>query len=374
MKVSNRLLILSIILVLTITFSIPKSFSDSEFDTKLEFAASLEETLGHFWAIEKNLDDKNAELALVHATHPISELYDLMKPQLQETDPMLDTKVRTTLLELQHKATTTVSRQQAQKAIDDAKDVVEVARNTIVGEKLSQDPMFKMKLMQNLLETSINEYGEAVENGKIYEMAEFQDGSAFVWRSQQIFNSIKNTIDEHAVEEMDESFAQLQSIFEHKDTPENMATTTKAIIHEIDEVLGEANPDKELTHYVENIRSLLSQTKTEYANGNNDLALSLSTKAYLDNFEYLEAPLVDAGEKELMEEIETMMRIELRDLIKNNASQEEVNNLVDTILIKMDTVAVIVPEFGTVVLIVLMTGIVSTILLSRTKINFIQKI
>ena len=57
------------------------------YDEKLEFAGYLEESLGHFWAIEQNLDDNNAELALVHATHPIAELYLLMKPELVEANP-----------------------------------------------------------------------------------------------------------------------------------------------------------------------------------------------------------------------------------------------------------------------------------------------
>ena len=67
--------------------TVPVAFADSE---KVEFAAYVEETLGHFWALEQNLDDNNAELALVHATHPIAELYNLMKPHLQATDPQLD--------------------------------------------------------------------------------------------------------------------------------------------------------------------------------------------------------------------------------------------------------------------------------------------
>ena len=64
--------------------------ADLSYDEKLAFAGNLEETLGHFWAVEKNLDEHNAELALVHATHPVAELYDLMKPDLQAKDPKLD--------------------------------------------------------------------------------------------------------------------------------------------------------------------------------------------------------------------------------------------------------------------------------------------
>jgi hypothetical protein len=66
--------------------------------------------------------------------------------------------------------------------------------------------------------------------------------------------------------------------------------------------------EEELQEYVENIEELRMQVKTEYENGNSDIAFSLATKAYLDNFEYLETPLKEAGQEELVEEIEIMMR------------------------------------------------------------------
>ena len=74
-----------------IVLSTPLAFADSDRDAKLEFAGTLEETLGHFWALEMNLDENNAELAIVHATHPISELYGTMSEHLQ-TNPDFDQK------------------------------------------------------------------------------------------------------------------------------------------------------------------------------------------------------------------------------------------------------------------------------------------
>lgn len=52
--------------------------------------------------------------------------------------------------------------------------------------------------------------------------------------------------------------------------------------------------------------------------------------------EYLEAPLVKSGQ-DRMKELETMMRIDLRDKISNNASASEVSQQVDAIILKMDT-------------------------------------
>ncbi len=166
----------------------PMVFADSERNEKLEFAGTIEETLGHFWALEMNLDENNAELAIVHATHPISELYETMSEHL-EANPEVDQKLRQILLELKDKASTDVTRAQAQLAIDDAKEIIQEAREIVVGHELSDESEFKMQLINQLLETSKVEYREAVADGIIEKMAEFQDGSAFIWQSQQIFST-----------------------------------------------------------------------------------------------------------------------------------------------------------------------------------------
>ena len=361
-------------LILSTTFT-PFVLADSTTESKLDFAAGLEETLGHFWAIEQNLDDKNAELALVHATHPIAELYDTMKPTLQASSPSLDTQVQTTLLELKDKATIDVSRAQAQQAIDDAKGVVQIARQTIVGSELSNDPNFKIELMKTLLETSIAEYGEAVSNGIIEEMAEFQDGSAFVWRSQQIFDEIKSDIDSHMAEEMEEYYTDLWAAYDKRAEPSQIETLAGGIIHEIDEGLGAESEEQDLLEYVENIQNLIEQTQQEYSQGNSDIALSLATKAYLDNFEFLESPLVEMGEEELMEEVEIMLREELRNMIKEGATVQEVTSQIDAILVKMDDVAVVVPEFGTIAVMILVVAIISIIsVTARSKLSLSPKI
>ena len=343
---------------------------DKTNESKIEFASSLEETLGHFWALEQNLDGKNAELALIHATHPVAELYDSMKPVLKASDPNLDAKVQQTLMDLQNKANTKVSRAQAQQAIDDAKDVVAIARSTVVGDKLSNETSFKVELIKVLLDTSIAEYAEAVSDGVIGEMAEFQDGSAFVWRSQQIFGEIESNIDQHMAEEIDELYTDLWAAYDARADPSQVETLAGGIIREIDEILGVEDEGNNLLEYVENIQELLEQTKLEYSNGDKDMALSLATKAYLDNYEFLEAPLIELGQKELMEEVEVMLREDLRGMIKNGESSSKINAQVDAILEKMDTIGTVVPEFGTVAMMVLAVAIISIVAITaKSKIS-----
>ncbi len=339
-------------------------YAESAYDEKLQFAGSLEETLGHFWAIEKNLDDNNAQLALVHATHPISELYDLMKPELKEHDSDFDMIVQETLMDLGEKTGSKVTREDAQTAIDDAKKIIAQARLLVIGDELSTDVSFQLDLIKGLLTTSKAEYEEAVSNGEIMEMAEFQDGSAFVWKSEEIFKKIKADLPEHEAEEIEEFYEDLWNAYEQKADPVDNGVFVDGIIHEVNEILGEEE-EGDLQEYVENIEELLTQVKTEYENGNSDVALSLSTKAYLDNFEYLETPLKEAGQEELVEELETMMRVELREMIRNGASSSEVNSKVDAILEEMKIVEATVPEFGTIVMAVLFVAIIGIIAVTK---------
>ena len=362
----TTLLITSVLLTASFSQAV---LADSNQD-KVDFASSLEETLGHFWALEQNLDDNNAELALIHATHPIAELYDSMRPELKAASPDLDAQVQDTLMELQNRANTEISRTQAQQAIDDAKGVVAIARSTIVGDELSEDTDFKTELMKVLLETSIAEYHEAVTDGVIGEMAEFQDGSAFVWRSQQIFDEIRSDVPTHDVEEIDELYVDLWAAYDARADPSAVETLAGGIIHELDGVLGVEDEENNLLDYVENIRVLLEQTKQEYSNGDTDLALSLTTKAYLDNFEFLEAPLIELDQKELSEEVEVMLREELRSMIKDGEPISKIDAQVDAILEKMDTIATVVPEFGTIAMMVLAVAIISIVAVtSKSRIS-----
>jgi predicted secreted protein with PEFG-CTERM motif len=60
-------------------------------------------------------------------------------------------------------------------------------------------------------------------------------------------------------------------------------------------------------------------------------------------------------------------------LIKSGASVSEVNSQIDVIMIKMDTVEVVVPEFGTTPMMILVVAIIGSILFaSRSKLMTIK--
>ena len=129
--------------------------------------------------------------------------------------------------------------------------------------------------------------------------------------------------------------------------------------------------DEVLLQYAYNIRELLEQSKIKYAEGDIEEAKRLAMKAYIDNYEYLEDPVEEQNE-ELNDELEIMLREELQALMRNNAPLEQVEEKIDAILERITMVEAIVPEFNSLVFLVLTTAIIPVILFSKVKLNKIR--
>ena len=243
--------ILLVALMVFAIVSLPMAFADSE--EKLEFGSELQETLGHFWALEQNLDENNSELALIHATHPIAELYGSMSEKLVD-NPDFDAKLQQTLLDLQHKANTQVTRDDAQKAIDDAKAIVAEAQTIVIGD-VANDDAFKAQLANILLETSKVEYAEAVNDGIIEEMAEFQDGSAFVWRAKELLATMN--VDSSIADSISSNIVAVEQAYDERDSPTEVSALVDNVIADFEILSGVESTESE--HMEETFQSPRAQ-------------------------------------------------------------------------------------------------------------------
>ena len=84
---------------------------------------------------------------------------------------------------------------------------------------------------------------------------------------------------------------------------------------------GEAGSN--LNGYFDQINRLLTSAQAATANADSDLAFELVSEAYLDNYEFLEAPLAEVNPS-LMKTIEDNMREELRNMIQSGAAYNEI--------------------------------------------------
>ena len=93
--------------------------------------------------------------------------------------------------------------------------------------------------------------------------------------------------------------------------------------------------DTELGEIILEIRILLNQTVEAYNQQNYEEAEALATTAYIDNFEFIEAPLAEK-DKALMENTEVMLREQLRQFIQNRVPVEDIQLHIDKINSNLD--------------------------------------
>lgn len=120
--------------------------------------------------------------------------------------------------------------------------------------------------------------------------------------------------------------------------------------------------------YLLNAEQILKEVKDVYRSGDIDYALRLATIAYLENYEYVEAPL-SQKDPQLMLKIELAMRDDLLRMIMEKSPSEEVDAHIDGILEDMQKAKTVVPEFGSFAIVILSVSIISLILITRGTIN-----
>src|ERR671932_625530 len=116
-----------------------------------------------------------------------------------------------------------------------------------------------------------------------------------------------------------------------------LQSTTHIFNTSIDSTLAFAQEQQKKTpaEIISKVRSLLNQTINEYKNQNFTGAQSLASSAYLDHFEFIEAPL-EKHDKALKENTEIMLREQLRQLIKDKSPVGNIQQLINNINSNLD--------------------------------------
>lgn len=81
---------------------------------------------------------------------------------------------------------------------------------------------------------------------------------------------------------------------------------------------------------INNIENILNQVSSSYRSGDKNTAFSQATNAYLENYEYVEVAIAQK-DRPLMEKIELMMRVDLRSMINNGDSADNVDAKINSI-------------------------------------------
>ncbi|MGH9974860.1 MAG: hypothetical protein ACRD8Z_03355, partial [Nitrososphaeraceae archaeon] len=314
--------------------------------TQVDFVSNMEQIRGHLNAAVMNKEAGNNTLAKAHTLHPIAEIYSSIEPQISNTNATLNETLATNLNQFS-KMVNTSSVDEFDIQSQKINGLLNQTVQQVIPNEIANNNTFKLGVVSDLLSIAGVEYGEAVENGTITEIVEYQDGHAFVSRAQDVFGQASPLVPQemnNEVQETNQFFSSLNNAIQNKSNPEVADRSIGAIIHELSEItgiseagLGGQGANTESGEIISKIRSLLNQTVEAYNQQNYAEAEALATTAYLDNFEFIEAPLAEK-DPELMENTEVMLREQLRQFIQNMVPVEEIQQHIDKINSNLDKV------------------------------------
>ena len=157
--------------------------------------------------------------------------------------------------------------------------------------------------------------------------------------SKSNYNKISDSLDERRKNEINSFFRQIENSISQKTDQESVLRLIAAIERDLSEELSLSEGSEragEHTEYFSTIRTLLSNIITEVKeNGDYKKADKNAITAYLDNYEYLEAP-IEKHDPQLMVDIEIDMREELRQMLRERESPENLESFINGILEKID--------------------------------------
>jgi hypothetical protein len=320
--------------------------------TLVDFVSNIEQIRGHLEQAISNKQAGNNILVLAHTLHPIEEIYSSIEGQLSNANSTLNQTLSSNLNQLSQMASnSTVGQFNTQAQIVNGL-LNQTSEKVIPTEtRNNNNTAFNLMVIADLLSIAGSEYKEAVDNGTIKELVEYQDAQGFVSRSRSVFeqsssllsSSLKPQELSDKIQKIKESFYDLNNAIQNKSNPEVVNTSIRAIIDEMSgiigiskEVLGAGSQaGVEQIKVIAEIRNILNQIIQEYRQQNYNDAKTLAISAYLDNFEYIEN-LLGEKDKSLMQNIEVMLREQLRQMIQNKVSSEELQQHIDKINSNLD--------------------------------------
>lgn len=294
---------------------------------------------------EYSLDNDDLESAFRHAFIPHSVTWvQVLKPILSEVDPSSSKSLEGLLTDLPIKIRASTSPEEAKSNI--GSDIVTINNllSTILNSTVT---LGSIEESEFFLQTSAVLLEDAIQTYQKLNASAIQDGSSTLNRQNALglvnssivnFEKVADSFEDPRQEEVRSFYRQMQEGIENNIPFDTVASFGSAVVRDFSEELnlsGGSESGSEQAKYFSTIRELLNSSIASVNAGDYDAADAAAIKAYLDNFEYLEAP-IEKYDPDLMVDIEIEMREELRQMIREERSPQEIVVFIQGILGKLD--------------------------------------
>jgi hypothetical protein len=299
------------------------------------FGEALAQIRGHHVVSLELLRAGDRKGAVLHAGHPIEEILASVSSELGEHDPEIAEALSTAL----EKGVTAVSEDkpvaEVEAAFGEAAAITEQALNSVVGPD-ADAPAYRGSVIAALLGTAAHEYEEAVGDDGVRLLAEYQDGYGFAVEANRLYSEIEADVTEASAEEaeeIDEAFAVLEDALPSPEPPAELievievTSAAELIGHELEETVGAApTEESDPEEVVAEIEKLLGEIVATYKTGDEAAAAELAAEAYLENYEVIEAEVIEQA-PEVNEELEPLLGADLRRQITAGAPVEDIEKM-----------------------------------------------
>lgn len=290
---------------------------------------------------QQQVDADDSEGAFAHAFISHTTIFPAVKPQLQTVDSQKSTQLESALTDLPLKIKSGgLSAQETRAEIQRIEGMVD---GILAMPALAADKGMASQAVVFLLRDAVQSY-ELYESGA--NSVDYESAQGLVQVAKSKYRDLSDFVDARRSQEINSFFAELDTILEQKAPLQDFSRLVQAIERDLSEELTVSSgaTGGQHTQYFAAIRTLLAQVVDSVKAGDYRAADQAAITAYLDNYEYLEAP-IEKHDPELMVTIELEMREELRKMIKAGNSPAAIENFVDGILVKVDDAEAILDSY-----------------------------
>ena len=305
------------------------------------------------WLTEQSLSRNGHEMAFAHAFIPHTMTFPAIKAQLEKTAGDQSTKQLESLLtDLPLKIQTgEYSEQKVKETIAQIRNLLDQMSQQALGQNIVSNKAMISQGIVFLLRDAAQSYSSTIPNASngsfsnndnLQRAVDYENAVGAVQTSHQNYQITLSPLieDSRRKSEIETFFKQLEESISQKLDNDSILRLTTAIERDLAEELtlddGSNNSTGgDLQKYFVTIKTLLSEVVSEVNNSNYEKADQYAVSAYLDNYEYLEAP-IEKHDPALMQTIEEEMREELRKRIELRESVSSIEAFVNSILIKLD--------------------------------------
>lgn len=304
--------------------------------------------------VEKSLALNDKDLAFAHSYIPHSVIFPSMKSQLNAISSQSTSQLESLITDIPINIKAEKSKGVQTKLQSDLTAIrllLDNISSQVIEHNASSNESFIANTIVFLLRDAEQSYrlSNAVidtdqqQNNKNdnqqFKKVEYENSQGLVNLSKSNFEKLSSSLDERRRQEINSFFSQLENSIVRRTGIETISQLVAAIERDLAEYLSGAGSEaaaiSNRSQYFTNIKNLLSDVVTEVKESSDYRgANKAAVTAYLDNYEYLEAP-IEKLNASLMQDIEVDIREELRHMLREEQPPAAIENFVDGILVKL---------------------------------------